>query len=53
VQLYQTRVSEDLRLPQPSAAWYFLDLFAFSTGLPIIISAFLTRFLIRRLPVIG
>lgn len=36
-----------------AATWYFLDLFAFSTGLPILVSAYLTRFLIRRLPVIG
>ncbi|MRW91032.1 DUF2523 domain-containing protein [Duganella sp. FT80W] len=36
-----------------SATWYFLDLFAFSTGLPLIISAALTRFVIRRIPIIG
>lgn len=36
-----------------SAIWYFLDLFAFSTGLPMIISAYGTRFLIRRIPFIG
>ncbi|MEM5426115.1 DUF2523 family protein [Paraburkholderia ferrariae] len=34
-------------------AWYFLDLFGFSTGAPMIVSAFVTRFVIRRLPVIG
>jgi len=33
--------------------WYFLDLFAVSQGLPIIISALVSRFIIRRLPVIG
>jgi hypothetical protein len=37
----------------PSGVWYFLDLFAFSQGIPIILSAFVTRFIIRRLPVIG
>lgn len=36
-----------------AATWYFLDLFAFSAGLPILVSAFLTRFIIRRIPVIG
>lgn len=36
-----------------SDIWYFLDLFAFSTGLPMILSAFVTRFIIRRIPVIG
>jgi Protein of unknown function (DUF2523) len=36
-----------------SGVWYFLDLFSFSQGLPIILSAFVTRFVIRRLPVIG
>jgi hypothetical protein len=33
--------------------WYFLDLCAFSYGAPMIISAFATRFIIRRIPVIG
>jgi hypothetical protein len=37
----------------PSSVWYFLDLFAFSTGVPMILSAVVTRFIIRRLPVIG
>jgi hypothetical protein len=36
-----------------AASWYFLDMFAFSTGVPLIISAYLTRFIIRRVPVIG
>ena len=36
-----------------AATWYFLDLFAFSTGMPLLISAYVTRFLIRRIPVIG
>jgi len=36
-----------------AATWYFLDLFALSAGLPAVISAYLTRFIIRRLPVIG
>lgn len=33
--------------------WFFLDFFQVSYGLPLIISAYVTRFLIRRLPVIG
>ncbi len=33
--------------------WYFLDLFAFSYGAPLVISAYATRFIIRRIPVIG
>lgn len=36
-----------------AGTWYFLDLFAFSVGLPLLISAFVTRFIIRRIPVIG
>lgn len=36
-----------------AGVWYFLDLFAFSQGLPIVLSAVVTRFIIRRLPVIG
>ncbi|CAN0639941.1 DUF2523 family protein [Burkholderia cepacia] len=34
-------------------AWYFLDLFGFSSGAPLIVTAYVTRFVIRRLPVIG
>ena len=33
--------------------WFFLDFFALDYGVPLILSAFVTRFLIRRLPVIG
>lgn len=36
-----------------SGLWYFLDLFAISVGLPIIVGAWLTRFIIRRIPIIG
>ena len=36
-----------------AATWYFLDLFAFSNGAPLLIAALVTRFLIRRIPVIG
>ncbi|WP_372435823.1 DUF2523 family protein [Pandoraea sputorum] len=37
----------------PSGVWYWLDLFAVSEGAPMIVGAFATRFLIRRLPIIG
>lgn len=33
--------------------WFFLDFFELGYGLPLVISAAVTRFLIRRLPVIG
>jgi hypothetical protein len=33
--------------------WYFVDMFRLDYGLPIIVSAYVTRFLIRRIPVIG
>jgi Protein of unknown function (DUF2523) len=36
-----------------TGVWYFLDLFAFSQGLPLVLSAMVTRFIIRRLPIIG
>lgn len=37
----------------PDSVWYFMNLFAVVTGIKIVISAFLTRFIIRRIPVIG
>lgn len=33
--------------------WYFLDLCACSYGIPLVVSAYATRFIIRRIPVIG
>lgn len=36
-----------------SDVWFYLDFFALGYGLPLILSAFVARFLIRRLPVIG
>lgn len=36
-----------------SGMWYFLDLMAFSVGFPMVLSAWVTGFIIRRLPVIG
>lgn len=38
---------------QSAAVWFFVDFFSLGYGLPLMISAFVTRFLIRRLPVIG
>lgn len=32
---------------------YFLDAFALQTGLSLVVSAYVTRFMIRRIPVIG
>jgi len=37
----------------PESVWYFLDLFSFSTGVSTVVSAYATRFIIRRIPVIG
>lgn len=37
----------------PSGVWFFLDFFALDVGLPLLISAHISRFLIRRIPFIG
>jgi len=37
----------------PAGVWYFLDFFALDFGLPLLISAHVSRFLIRRIPFIG
>ncbi len=37
----------------PAGAWFFLDMIGFDIGVPILISGWATRFLIRRIPVIG
>lgn len=36
-----------------SGVWYFLDLCGFTVGAPAIVSAYVMRFIIRRIPVIG
>lgn len=36
-----------------SGVWYFLDFFQLGYGVPLMISAGVSRFLIRRLPFIG
>ncbi len=37
----------------PQDVWFYLDLFNVSAGIPILLSAWITRFIIRRIPVIG
>lgn len=37
----------------PGGVWFFLDFFALDFGLPLMISAHVARFLIRRIPFIG
>ena len=37
----------------PPGVWFFLDFFALDFGLPLIMSAQVARFLIRRIPFIG
>ncbi|WP_230580710.1 DUF2523 family protein [Xenorhabdus bovienii] len=37
----------------PDSIWYFLNLLQFPLGVPMVISAMLARFIIRRLPIIG
>lgn len=36
-----------------SGVWFFLDLARLDYGMPLLISAAVTRFLIRRIPIIG
>jgi len=37
----------------PPGVWFFLDFFQLGYGVPLMISAYIARFLIRRIPVIG
>lgn len=37
----------------PGDIWYFLDYMGFSGGAPLVVSAYASRFLIRRMPLIG
>ena len=37
----------------PEGIWYFLDLFQFSFGVSAVLSAYILRFSIRRIPFIG
>ena len=36
-----------------SGTWWFMDLFAFSQGASLVVTALVYRFLIRRIPLIG
>lgn len=38
---------------QTPGVWYFLDLFKVGYGVSVCLSAYVTRFIIRRIPVIG
>ncbi|MEI7228322.1 DUF2523 family protein [Pectobacterium carotovorum] len=37
----------------PDSAWFFLNLFQVPTGIALMISAIIARFIIRRIPLIG
>ncbi|TAI90442.1 MULTISPECIES: DUF2523 family protein [Pectobacterium] len=37
----------------PDSVWYFLNLFQVPTGLTLMVSAIISRFIIRRIPLIG
>jgi hypothetical protein len=37
----------------PGGVWWWLEIFAFDYGVPLVISASVAAFVIRRLPVIG
>lgn len=37
----------------PPTLWYFLDLMRLDIGIPLVLSAYGTRFLIRRIPFVG
>lgn len=37
----------------PPGVWWFLDVFGVAQGLPLVVSAYLTRFVIRRIPLVG
>ena len=37
----------------PSGVWFFLDFFDLGYGVPLLLSAYVAGFLIRRLPIIG
>lgn len=33
--------------------WWIMDMMQFGSGVPMVISAYLTRFILRRMPIIG
>ncbi|MEX0447815.1 DUF2523 family protein [Xenorhabdus sp. SGI246] len=44
---------KELIISLPDSVWYFMNLFMVTTGIKVVISSYLTRFIIRRIPVIG
>ncbi|MCH4224575.1 MAG: DUF2523 domain-containing protein [Alcaligenes faecalis] len=36
-----------------TATWYFMDVFQIQAGIAMVVSAYATRFIIRRMPIIG
>lgn len=38
---------------QAPGVWYFLDLFKVALGVSLVLSALVTRFIIRRVPILG
>lgn len=38
---------------QTPGVWFFLDLFKLGTGVSLVLSALVTRFIIRRVPILG
>ncbi|AFI90427.1 DUF2523 domain-containing protein [Pectobacterium parmentieri] len=37
----------------PDSVWYFLNIFQVPTGIAMMVSAIIARFIIRRIPIIG
>lgn len=37
----------------PASVWYFLDMFAIPYGISVLLSAYVARFIVRRIPGIG
>lgn len=48
----ETNIKELFNL-LPDSAWFFINYFKIPTGITLVLSALLTRFLIRRIPIIG
>lgn len=44
---------QDSMVHIPSSVWFFLNAFRFDVGMPMILSAYASRFVIRRLPIVG
>ena len=48
-----TGVVDDALSGIGAATWYFLDVFQIQAGIAMMVSAYATRFIIRRMPIIG